>query len=479
MSAANGHRLTDAEVAAAREALPAAWAAVPGFEVTRDDDPVTGSERALLGSVIQSAAAAREAAALVESRHFTTPAHQLVWEAVMRLDAAGDPVEPAAVAAEMARAGTLARVGAKGMGTGAAYLHDLMQRAGSIGYHARVLREDTARRDLKVAIARCWQTANAEEFDLDEHLDVIRKRIEDATALTGTSSLRPNSETVTEVLDALEHGTDPGLSTGFPDLDDAIGGLRPKEVIVVGGRPGQGKTLLGLCIADHVGTNLGLPVLFASLEMSEAELTLRRIAAEARVPLVNLVRRQVAPADWDRISRTMDRLSNTGLHIDDTSQASAAHIRRQLRAMARTGKPARLLVIDYLGYMAAAKAESRQQAVAENVRQVEKIADEFGIPVILLAQLNRGPETRADKRPVPADLRETGEAEQTADIAILIHREDAYEPESARAGEVDLIVAKNRQGPQCTVTLAFQGHYGRVVSLGREWSPSSAIGDNR
>jgi replicative DNA helicase len=448
------------------------------YEAQPVPDDVVISERAVIGSAIQSTALAAEALDLLEARHFSRNAHQVVFAAIARVFESGRAVDPVSVMAELARAGTLASIGDHDLGSHGAYLHSLAERRGDIRDHAPRILAESRRQALRDALVSARALIESDGYDPDVHPDKVRALVEDATAVAAPSSLRPNSETVTEVLDALEHDADPGLSTGYPDLDDAIGGLRPKEVIIVGGRPGQGKTLLGLCIADHVGTRLGLPVLFASLEMTEAELTLRRIAAEAKVPYVNLVRHQVTEDDWHRISRASDRLLDTGLHIDDASQAPASHIRRQLRAMARMGKPARLLVIDYLGYIAAPSAESRQQAVAENVRQVEKIAAEFSLPVILLAQLNRGPEQRADKRPVPADLRETGEAEQTADIAILIHREDAYEPESPRAGEVDLIVAKNRQGPLCTVTLAFQGHYGRIVSLTEpvEWTPSSAVG---
>jgi replicative DNA helicase len=462
----NGNVRTLAE---AREKL----AGLPSYEPQATDDPVAASEYAVLGTVIQTTAATLAAAAVLEPRHFRDASCYVVFEAALRLAGNGQQVEPASVLSELARDGMLTKIRGPNMGNGGVFLHSLMERAGVIAYHAPRILAAWFQRNLLAELDACKAIAIRRDFDPDEHLDQIRQRIETATALATVTDLRPNSETVTEVLDALEHDRDPGLSTGFPDLDDAIGGLRPGELIIVGARPAQGKTLLGLCIADHVGTHLGLPVLFASLEMREEELTRRRIAAEAKVPLVNLVRHQVTEDEWRQISRVMDRLMDTGLHVDDTSQASPAHIRGRLRAMARTGKAPRLLVIDYLGYMGAPKAESRQQAVAELVRQSKDIAREFDIPVILLAQLNRGPESRSDKRPVPSDLRETGEAEQSADIAILIHREDTYEPESPRAGEVDLVIAKNRQGPLCTVTLTFQGHYGRIVSLGQvPWTAS-------
>ncbi len=468
----NGHKPTLAEARAAFEAAEIPAARPPAGDVLT-------SARAVLGSAVQSSAAAAEALAVLASRDFPRNVHRVVFEAVERLANAGQPVEPASVLSELASAGHLANLREEGMGNAGAYLHSLMQRAGNIGYHAPKVLDHAHSEGIRSALRSGQALADSDGWDINAHADQIRKMVEDATSFAGTVALRPNSEAVTEVLGSLEHDEDPGLPTGFPDLDDAIGGLRPGEVIIIAGRPGSGKTLTGLCIADHVGTHLKLPVLFESLEMPEAQLTLRRIAAEARVPLVNLIRHQVTDDDWRRIARVSDQLMDTGLRIDAPSRVPVAHMRGNLRAMTRAGTPARLLVIDYLGYIREPKAESRQQAVAENVRQVHDLATEFSIPVILLAQLNRGPELRAEKRPVVADLRETGEAEQTAEIAILIHREDMYEPESPRSGEADLLIGKNRSGPLCTVTLAFQGHYGRMVSLGREWSPSSAIGENR
>lgn len=448
-------------------------------ETITPDDPVAESERAVLGSVIQSSAAAQEAAAILNPEHFARLAHETVFRTALALADAGLEVEPAMVISELAAAGKLTKVGDRDLGTGGVFLHSLMQRAGSVSYHAPKVLAAWQQRNVALVLKSCEGIADGPGFDPDIHLDQIRKLIEDATAFTGPSALRPNSETVCEVLGTLEDGTETGLPTGYSDLDDVIGGLRPGELIVVGARPGGGKSLIALCIADHVGTRLNLPVLFSSLEMREEELTQRRISALSRVPLHNIVRHQVTEADWDRINRAQDRLMATQLHIDDTPQVSLAHIRSQLRAMARTGSAPRLLVIDYLGYMAAPKAESRQQAVAELARGAKNIAREFNIPVILLAQLNRGSESRSDKRPGSSDLRESGEIEQSADIVLLLHREDAYERESPRAGELDAIITKNRQGPLCTVTLLFQGHYGRIVSFAprdsdpdQEWSPS-------
>jgi replicative DNA helicase len=439
--------------------------------------PEIVAEQAVLGTAIQSAQGAAEALAVLQPEMFRRNAHKVVFEAVQRLVAAGDPVDPTTVLGELGRMGLLAKVGAPGMGSGGAFLHSLMQRAGAVSYHAPKVAAAAQRDRILEGLARCRGIAESTAFDPGEHVEQIRKIIDDATAVSAPSRLRPNSEAVMEVLAALETEAAHGLPTGYPDLDEAIGALRDGEVTVVAGRPGGGKSLLGFCIADHVGTRLGLPVLFSSLEMTETELTARRIAATAKVPLHNIVRRQVGDSEWDMIDRAMDRLTDTQLYVDDTPGAGLAHIRGRLRAMERTGNAARLLVIDYLGYVAAPKAESRQQAVAELARGVKIIAREFSIPVILAAQLNRGPEHRSDKVPTMADLRESGEIEQSADIVILLNRPDGGDPESPRAGEIDLIIDKNRQGKRCTVTLLFQGHYGRIVSMSSGWSPTAAIGN--
>lgn len=441
------------------------------------ETPEVASERAVLGRAIQSSAAAADALALLRPEHFTKTAHQVVFEAVERLADAGSPVEPASVLSEIARAGMLARVGAPGLGTGGVFLASLMERAGDIGFHAPRILGEWQRVGALRAVESAAEILKRPGFDPDVHLEQVRKTVDDATASDGARSLRFNSEAVYEVLASLDDGIAPGLATGLPDLDEAIGGLRDGELIVIGARPGQGKSLLSLCIADHVGTNLGLPVLFASLEMSEFELTQRRMAAAAKVPLTHIVRHQVTDADCEKLDRAMPRLGETKLIVDDTPQASLGYIRGRLRHLARTGRRARVLVIDYLGYVDMPSAESRQQAVAAAARGAKNIALEFRIPVVLLAQLNRDLEKRSDRRPGSADLRESGEIEQSANVIILLHRPDAGDPESTRAGEIDLLVTKNRQGALCTVTLLFQGHYGRVVSLSHEWSSSKHAED--
>ena len=240
----------------------------------------------------------------------------------------------------------------------------------------------------------------------------------------------------------------------------------------------MGKSTVMLNVAAHAALRLGVPVLVASLEMSEQECTERILAAESGVALHSIRSADLDDADWGRIAGAYERIAACPhLLLNTDGYLSVQGIRSELRSMRRAGNPAGLVVIDYLQLMTSGgKPESRQTEVSEISRGIKLLAKEFDLPVLVGSQLNRGPEMRSDHRPLLADLRESGSVEQDSSIVILLLREDAYERESPRPGEIDFIVAKNRQGPQATMTLAFQGHYARCVDMYRPWSPTSAIG---
>lgn len=425
-----------------------------------DADPVAVCERAVLGACVGSLDAAREAAGVLEPRHFRHSAYAAVFTAVTRLAAAPVPVvEPAAVIAEL---------GAGGFGDWdpAPLVYDLAGHAGDIRHHAPLVLAAWQQRNLRAALAAAADMAEADRWDPQVTPGQIRDLISDAATVTGPSRLRDPAELLAGVLGSLEDGAPPALPTPYPELDELTGGWGPGQMIVVGARASIGKSLLATCMADHVGTGLDLPVLYSSPEMTERELTLRRISAAAGVPYTRLVRYQLTDGDWDRIRDVHAHLAASSLRIDDTSPVSLTQIRGRLGELARAGTPAALHVLDYLNLVQAPRAESRTQAVAAVVRGYREICREFGIPGLLLAQLNRGPEERRSRRePQLADLKETGELEQAADVVLLLHR--------PAPGEMEVIVAKNRQGPTGEVTLRFEGHYGRITSQASAWSPSA------
>ena len=222
---------------------------------------------------------------------------------------------------------------------------------------------------------------------------------------------------------------------------------------------------LGLDLARAASLKNGMTSVIFSLEMSRNEITMRLLSAEARVPLHTMRSGLMSDDDWTRMARRMSEVAEAPMFIDDSPNMSMMEIRAKCRRL-KQRHDLKLIIIDYLQLMSSGKrVESRQVEVSEFSRSLKLLAKELEVPVVAVSQLNRGPEQRTDKKPMVSDLRESGSIEQDADVVILLHREDAYEKESPRAGEADLIVAKHRNGPTATVTVAFQGHYSRFVDM--------------
>ena len=222
---------------------------------------------------------------------------------------------------------------------------------------------------------------------------------------------------------------------------------------------------LALDLARAASIKHGQASVIFSLEMSRNEITMRLLSAEARIALHSMRTGQMSDDDWTRLARRMSEVAHAPLFIDDSPNMSMMEIRAKCRRL-KQRHDLRMVIVDYLQLMTSPRrVENRQQEVSEMSRSLKLLAKEVDVPVVAISQLNRGPEQRNDKRPLLSDLRESGSIEQDSDVVILLHREDAYEPESPRAGEADLIVAKHRNGPTATVTVAFQGHYSRFVDM--------------
>lgn len=256
------------------------------------------------------------------------------------------------------------------------------------------------------------------------------------------------------------------IPTGFVDLDALLsGGFTQGQMIVIGARPAMGKSTLAQDFARGAAIKNQIATLIESLEMSKGDLSDRILCAEARIPLHHLRQGVVSDVDLARgAARVQQAIADAPLFINDGALLSLATLRARVRNLVRT-KNLRLVIIDYLQLMQVGRADNRQQAVADLSRGLKLLAKDFNIAVVVLCQLNRGPEQRVEKKPQVSDLRESGAIEQDADIVILLHREDAYDKESARAGEADFIVGKHRNGPTATVTAAAQLHYARFVDM--------------
>jgi replicative DNA helicase len=244
-------------------------------------------------------------------------------------------------------------------------------------------------------------------------------------------------------------------------------GLRGGQLIVIAARPAMGKSTLGLDLARTAAIRNQQTVVLFSLEMSRTEITMRLLSAEARVHLQNLRGGRMSDDDWTRVAHKLGEMSGAPLFIDDSPNVTMMEVRAKARRL-KQRNDLKLIVLDYLQLMSSPKrVESRQQEVSEISRSLKLLAKELDVPVVALSQLNRSAEQREGKRPMLSDLRESGAIEQDADMVILLHREDVYQPESPRAGEADFIVAKHRNGPTATVVVSFQGHYSRFVDMAR------------
>lgn len=433
-------------------------------------------EQATLGSMMLSADSLAECLELLTARAFYRPAHQIVFESVSALASLGLPVDALTVRAHLEERGEIGKMG------GSPYLHTLLAAVPTVAngpWYARRLLDYQAERDLDTAGTRIRQIAAQSAATRQERIVQAYEALDDACGYNTTTGAVPVSELIVPLMVSLERGpeTVPGIGTGWTDLDSLIRGLRPGQVIVVAARPALGKSSVLLNMAANAAMREGRTVLAVTLEMSRDEYTERLLAAEAQVSLQAIRGRSLERDDWDRIARAHGDLSRCDrLTIHEGPELSVQDIRSELRAMRRAGRPADLVTIDYIQLVAGSgrQRENRQAEVSEISRGLKLLAKEAQVPVVVAAQLNRGPEMRSDHKPLLADIRETGALENDADIVILLYREDAYEQESPRAGEADFIVAKHRNGPTTTVTVAFQGHYSRFVDMARSpWSPSA------
>ncbi|HUR52148.1 MAG TPA: replicative DNA helicase [Mycobacteriales bacterium] len=436
------------------------------FERTPPQD--NAAEQSVLGGMLLNKDAIADVVEIVRSQDFYRPAHQVVFDVVLDLYGRGEPVDAITVGAELTKNGDVGRVG------GLPYLHTLMSSvptAANAGYYAKIVAELAILRRLVEAGTRIVQLGySAEGSEVDDIVDRAQQAVYDVTERRTSEDYVLLSDLMSPTMDELEtiggrNGLMSGVPTGFQDLDKLTNGLHPGQMIVIAGRPGSGKSTMGLDVARAAAIKHGQAAVIFSLEMSKTEITMRLLSAEARVALAHMRSGSMTDDDWARLARRMGEVADAPLFIDDSPNLTMMEIRSKARRL-KQRHDIKLVVVDYLQLMQGTKrSESRQQEVSEISRAMKLLAKELEVPVIAMSQLNRGAEQRTDKKPQLADLRESGAIEQDADVVILLHREEQYEKESPRAGEADFIVAKHRNGPTTTVTVASQLHYSRFVDM--------------
>lgn len=419
------------------------------------------AEQAVLGAMMLSAPVIESVAEVLASADFYRPGHRTLFAHLIAAWAAEQPTDPIAMVQTLTTSGDLARVGGSG------YLHDLIASvptAANATWYARVVRDHARRRRLTEAAVRIHEMAIDPARTVDEVVDRAQAELHAAT------KTRRSGEPVDvgEVLDAAleramdDTGSQRGVSTGLGALDDAIGGLKAGQLVIVGGRPGAGKSVLACDIARAAAVWHSVPTLLFSLEMSRAEVGARLLAATCEINLSYILHGNLRADQRQHLRSRADDLRSSPLTVDDTAQMDLGAIRATARRAAQR-RGLGLVIVDYLQLIGATRRENRVLEVSELSSGLKGLARELRVPVVAAAQLNRASEIRADKRPQLSDLRESGQIEADADVVILLHRPDQNDRRSSRAGLVDLILAKNRHGPLDVVTAVAQLEYARFV----------------
>ena len=428
------------------------------------------AERSLLGAMLLSRDAIGPAAEKLDAGDFYKPGHQHIYDAVCTLYASGEPADPVTVAEVLARAELLEQIG------GLAYLLELQSTTPATSNSARyaaIIEERALLRRMIGVAGEIAELGYSVPEDVSKALDEAESAMFALAERRVTDTTRVLRDLLTAGLDHLEDLYDRGESiTGVPsglvDLDERLSGLQPSSLVIVGARPAMGKSALALGIAAHVAIRSHRPVLYFSLEMGHLELTQRLLSSEAEVRSDRLRNGKLTDDDWSRIHRTVGRLAEAQLYIDDNPHLTVMEIRAKARRLKSRIGDLGLVVIDYLQLMSGrANAENRQVEVAEISRGLKILARELEMPVMALSQLSRNLESRSDKRPMLSDLRESGSLEQDADVVLFLYRDELYHPDSTDQGLAELLIAKHRNGPTGSMQLAFRSTFTKFDNLAR------------
>ena len=427
------------------------------------------AERSVLGAILVHNDAFNTAAQVIDGRDFYRDAHRRIFDRMVALSERGEAIDFITLKEELSRGGELEEVG------GPAYVASLVDgvpRATNVEYYARIVKEKATLRNLIYAANKILTNA----YEADQESDLILDEAESSIFAVADDRLKagfvPMRDLVAESFPKIEQLFEhkrlvTGVPTGFIDLDEMTRGLQGGDLVIIAARPSMGKTSLVLNVAQHVAVQPEHSVGFFSLEMSKESLFIRLLTSEAQIDSHRLMSGHIAERDYSRISQALETLSGMRLFIDDTANIGVLEMRAKSRRL-QAEHGLTLIVVDYIQLMSArGRFENRTLELASISRSLKGLAKELNVPIVVLSQLSRAPESRSDHRPQLSDLRESGALEQDADLVILIYRDDVYnrDPNNPDAGTAELIVAKQRNGPTGIVRLAFLREQTRFANL--------------
>ncbi|MFD0590248.1 replicative DNA helicase [Paenibacillus sp. GCM10027627] len=436
------------------------------------------AEQAVIGAILLQPEALITAMERVRSEDFYKSDHRIIFEAMIELGENNQPVDLVTLTAHLQNGGLLEEAG------GVSYLAGLanaVPTAANVDYYAQIVEEKSMLRRLIRTATNIVTDGYANAEDVGVLLSDAEKKILEISNRRSSSGFISIRDVLMEVFEKVEFlysnkGGTTGIPSGFVDLDKMTAGFQRSDLIIVAARPSVGKTAFALNIAQNVGVRAKETVAIFSLEMSAAQLVQRMICAEANVDATRMRTGNLEGDDWEKLTMAIGALSEAQIFIDDTPGITVADIRAKCRRLKKE-RGLGMILIDYLQLIQGrGKAgENRQQEVSEISRTLKQIARELEVPVIALSQLSRGVEQRQDKRPMMSDLRESGSIEQDADIVSFLYRDDYYDKESEKKNIIEIIIAKQRNGPVGTVELVFLKNYNKFVSLDRtHQDPSQA-----
>lgn len=428
------------------------------------------SEQAVLGAVLIEPEALTTVTEILKPEDFYRTSHQKIFEAMMAVSDRGEPVDIVTLTAYMQNQGQIEEIG------GVSYLATLantVPTAANCDYYATIVKEKAVvRRLIKVATQIAASGYEGSE-DVTGLIDDAERRISELSNEKIARGFTPIKDVLLTTFERIEFlyankGGVTGVPTGYPDLDRMTSGFQKSDLIIVAARPSVGKTAFSLNIAQNVAVRAGVPVAIFSLEMGKEQLVQRILCAEANLDAGRMRTGYLEDDDWPKLTMAVSTLAEAPIYIDDTPGITVADIRSKCRRLQQEHGLG-MILIDYLQLIQGrGKGDNRQQEISEISRTLKLIARELNVPVIALSQLSRSVEQRQDKHPMLSDLRESGSIEQDADIVAFLYRDDYYDPESEKKNIIEIIIAKQRNGPTGKVELVFLKNFNKFVSLERE-----------
>ncbi|HZG15687.1 MAG TPA: replicative DNA helicase [Candidatus Bathyarchaeia archaeon] len=425
------------------------------------------AEQSVIGAVFLSKEALITAMEILRPEDFYKTAHQRIFQTMLDLYEKGEPVDLVTVTAELQDHKLLDEVG------GVPYLTALagsVPTAANVEYYARIVEEKSLLRRLILTATKIANDGYSREDEVGEIIADAEKYIMEIAQNRNSGGFTPIRDALLETYERIEflsqrRGDVTGIPSGYVDLDKMTAGFQRSDLIILAARPSVGKTAFALNVAQNVAARAGETVAIFSLEMSASQLVQRMICAEGNLDASKMRSGWLEEDDWQKLTMAIGTLAKAPIYIDDSPGVTVQDIRAKCRRL-QAERGLGMILIDYLQLIhGRGKGDNRQQEVSEISRTLKGIARELNVPVIALSQLSRSVEQRQDKRPMMSDIRESGSIEQDADIVAFLYRDDYYDKQTENKNVIEVIIAKQRNGPTGTVELAFLKEFNKFVSL--------------